>query len=122
MLIRSRTYKAGESLTREAEFHTEFYVLESGTAEVFVDGDKVAEIVATDSKNEFIGEVGALLGVASGATVIAKTACTVLPVPIDQLKLLIMKSPQLGVDLAQSLARKLNAANITHAERPARAS
>ena len=60
---------AGHVLIEQGRHHHEFYVIESGTAVVEIEGNEIAEIPA----GEFVGELGFFVQGAASATVKAKT-------------------------------------------------
>lgn len=107
MLLMERHIDEGDTIIKEGESSDEFYLLKEGVAWAYRKEKKIGEIIAGE-KQEFIGEVGALLGKPRVATVIAQSKCIVLAMPAKQLVHVINKAPTLGVKLACSLAHKLH--------------
>ena len=69
----SRTYQAGQLLTREGEKDRDLYVLSEGTLEVLVKGDDGDVLVGEISPPEILGEISFLNGSPRTATIRAKT-------------------------------------------------
>ncbi len=102
-VVDSVDVKAGEVLYRQDRRHHEAYVIESGTAEVIIDGETIAEI----PEGQMVGEIGLLTKESSTATVVAKTDMTVLVIPYQRFDQILHSTPTLGIDLARELARRL---------------
>ena len=66
--------EAGKVLARQGDFGSEFFVIDTGTAEVTRDGERLAELGAGD----FFGEMALLEEDRRVATVTAKTAMTLI--------------------------------------------
>lgn len=96
--------KEGAELFREGRREHYAYVIESGTAEVFVDGNSVAEIPA----GEMIGEIGLLVTGPASATVKAKTPMSLLAIPHDRFGAVLEETPGLGLAIARELAQRLH--------------
>ena len=96
---------AGDVLFRQGSVHHEAYIIESGTAEVEVNGEVVAEI----PPGEMIGEVALLARGPASATVRATTDMSVLVVPHQRFHQILMNAPGLGIAIAKELAVRLQA-------------
>jgi len=96
----------GDVLLREGDVDTRFFLLQEGSLDVFIRGHRINTI---DSKNgqDFVGEIGAILGTPRTATVVAATECVVLCLPKIEIDAVLSASPTLGVKLIQSLCHKL---------------
>jgi len=96
----------GDVLLREGDVDTRFFLLQEGSLDVFIRGHKINTI---DAKNgqDFVGEIGAILGTPRTATVVAATECVVLCLPKIKIDAVLSASPTLGVKLIQSLCHKL---------------
>ena len=81
------------------------YVIESGTAEVLIDGESVAEI----PEGEMIGEIGLLVRGAASATVVAKTPMSLMVIPHQRFEQILGETPGLGIAIARELAQRLQA-------------
>jgi CRP/FNR family transcriptional regulator, cyclic AMP receptor protein len=99
-----RTLHAGEHLLNEGARGTEMFVLVSGAVEVRRGGVTLTHV--TDP-GAFLGEMSALLGTAYSADVVAAEPTTV--VVIDQAAEAIAANPELVVEIARLLARRLHA-------------
>ena len=101
------TVSAGSTLIEQGHNHNEVLIIESGTAEVFVDGEAVAEIPA----GEMLGELAALDPGPASATVRAKTDLELLVIPINRFAQILDDNPDMVRELAKELAARLRAAD-----------
>ncbi len=99
--------KAGYELFRQGSRSHYAYVVESGTAEVSIDGEVIAEL----GEGEMIGEVGLLVRRSASATVVARTPMTLLVIPHDQFEEVLKNTPDMGIAIARELARRLQSAD-----------
>ncbi len=104
-IIDSVEIKAGYALMEEGHRSHYAYVVESGTADVQIDGESVAEI----SDGEMIGEISLLAGGESSATVVAKTPMSLMVIPHQQFEQILRDAPGLGIAIARELAQRLRA-------------
>jgi len=102
-------------LVREGETGSEFFLLERGIVEIYIQERKVGSMDASKTQ-EFIGEVSALLGGLRTATVIAVTECSLLRIPQLKVEAILTSSPSLGIKLIHSLCRKLHQSAQLYAE------
>ena len=63
------------------------------------------------SEDEVFGAMAVFTGEKRSATVIAKTACTVMAVPQNEFVNLIEAQPQAAVNLIENLARRITIMN-----------
>ncbi len=110
-----QTIEKGTILLREGDVDTRFFLLQEGVLDVFIKGKKINSIDAQNGQ-DFIGEIGAVLGTPRSATVVAATTCLVLCLPNIEIEAVIRKSPALGVRLIHSLCHKLAESASTLAE------
>lgn len=96
----------GHVLLREGDVDTRFFLLQKGSLDIFIKGNKINRIDANKGQ-DFVGEVGAILGTPRTATVVAATECVVLCLPKIEIDAVLSASPTLGVKLIQSLCHKL---------------
>ena len=96
---------AGRVLFREGAVQHEAFLIESGTAEVEVDGEIVAEI----PEGEMIGEIGLLCRSPATATVTAKTDMSLLMIPHQRFQQVLENTPGLALGIARELAERLSA-------------
>ncbi len=97
------TVEAGRTLIRERAVSHEAYLIEEGVAEVLVGDEIVAEIPA----GELVGEVSLLTRDVSSATVRAKTDMSVLVIPHNRFDQVAREAPEIGMEMARDLARRL---------------
>lgn len=110
---------AGDVIIQQGDQADIVYTIISGEAEAMVDGVKVGDI----SEGEVFGAMAVFTGQPRSASVVARTACTVMAVPKDDFVLLIQAQPQAALNLIETLANKitelnqqlLGAADIGHA-------
>lgn len=79
-----RDYAVGEIMMMEGQAGDEFFVLESGDVDIFVDADGERKQVATLSAGACIGEIGAVAMEPRAATVVASTAVRAYAFPAKQ--------------------------------------
>ena len=101
-----KSFLKDEVLIKEGETGSEILLLEKGIVDVVIRGKKVNSIDASVSE-DFIGEVGAILGMPRTATLIAATDGVVLCLPKIHLEAVLQKAPTLGLKLVKSLCGKL---------------
>jgi CRP-like cAMP-binding protein len=101
-----KKFKKGDVLMREGEDDSRIFLLKKGILDVFILGRKVNSIDAALSQ-DFVGEVGAVLGTPRTATIVAATDCVTLCLPRIELEDVITSSSSLGVKLIRSLCHKL---------------
>ena len=99
-------FKKGDVLLKEGETGTEIILPEKGVLDIFIQGKKVNSFEVAASQ-DFIGEVGAILGTPRTATVVAATDCVALCLPKMELEAVLKNAPSLGFKLVRSLCRKL---------------
>jgi CRP/FNR family transcriptional regulator, cyclic AMP receptor protein len=82
----------GDELLRQGKFAFEFFAIESGTAEVLRDGERVAELGAGD----VFGELGALSHGQRNASVFATEPGTVIYIRAQDFRHFADEMPELG--------------------------
>ena len=98
---------AGDVIIRQGDTADLVYTIIHGEAEVFVDDVKVGEI----GEEEVFGAMALFTKEPRSATVIAKTACTIMAVPQEDFATLIEAQPQAALNLIENLARRITAMN-----------
>ena len=98
---------AGRTLIREGTRGHEAYLIEEGTAEVLIGDQVVAEIPA----GELVGEISLLLRDVCTATVRARTDLSVLVIPHNRFDQVAGEAPEIGMEMARELARRLKDAD-----------
>lgn len=101
-----KNLKKGEVIFTKGEVGNHLIYLEKGILDVIINDRKVNSIDAAVSQ-DFVGEVGAILGTPRTADIVAATDCTVLYLPKIGLESIIKTSPSLGIKLILSLCNKL---------------
>lgn len=93
---------AGRVLAREGDFGSEFFVIDSGTAEVTRGGERLAELGA----GEFFGEMALLDEERRNATVTAKSPMTLVVMTRANFRALNRSSPQVHATVAREIAER----------------
>lgn len=110
--LKLHTFSAGEEIIKEGEQGESFYILTSGSVQVFRNtmvGDRIALANLSADMGIFFGEA-ALIGTDKrGATVVASTDCRTCEITGKRFKELCEKEPILGYRVMLSLARRLTA-------------
>ena len=97
--------KAGSHLIEEGHSHHELYVIEHGTAAVFIEGAEVAEI----PEGELVGEMGYFVRHPASATVTAKTDLVVFVIPFSRFEQVLGENPALVRSMLNEFAQRLYA-------------
>jgi CRP-like cAMP-binding protein len=84
--------RPGEQLLHEGRYAFEFYAIESGTAEVLRDGDRIADL----GPGDVFGELGALAHEQRTASVVATTSATVICIRAQDFRHFAAEMPELG--------------------------
>lgn len=104
------TVGSGHDLLQQGHLTAEAYVVESGTAEVVVDGEVVAEI----GGGELIGELAFLDPGPATATVRTSSTMTLLVIPHNRLDAIVAESPAMLRAMASELAHRLRQMDERH--------
>jgi CRP/FNR family transcriptional regulator, cyclic AMP receptor protein len=99
------TVPAGHVLTQQGQHHHELFIIESGTAEVVVDGKTVADIPA----GQMIGELSLFDRGSASATVRAATEMTLMVLPYNRVDQIMDDNPTMVRAVAAELAARLRA-------------
>lgn len=102
------TVKAGHTLITQGRHHQEMFVLESGSAMVEIDGQKVADIPA----GEFVGELGYFTRGPASATVKTTAESEILVIPYNRFEQILDDNPQLVRTIVAELAERLQATDL----------
>ena len=100
-------HEPGDILIREGDKSDSVYEMIGGEAEVLVAGNIVGQI----KMGEFFGEYTFLVEEPRSATVRASSHCTVQEVSAQEFEKLIQNRPQIILEIARELAKRLNATN-----------
>ncbi len=95
----------GQTILEQGEEGSGFFVLKSGTLEVFKDDVLLAVIMYPGT---IFGEMGDILGRPRTCTVKAKNAAKIAFYQIDNLDTLVTTNPEIAVKLIRTLASRLD--------------
>ena len=95
----------GETILQQGEEGSGFFILKSGTLEVYKDDVLLAVIMYPGT---IFGEMGDILGRPRTCTVKAKNSATIGFHQIDSLDSLVRTSPEIAVKLIRTLASRLD--------------
>lgn len=98
---------AGRSLFLEGEEGNQMYVLETGTAEVYVQ----KRLVETLVHGSIVGEMGLVSPGPHCASVIAKTDCEFVAVDEKRFQFLVQQTPFFAIQVMRLMAERLRATN-----------
>ncbi len=99
------TVAAGHTIISEGHSRNEMFVIESGGADVLIDGKKVAEVPA----GEVVGELGYFVRAPASATVITNSESTVLVIPYNRFGQILDENPAMVRGIVTELAERLYA-------------
>jgi CRP-like cAMP-binding protein len=89
----------GRSLARQGEFAYEFFVIETGTADVTHDGERIAEL----GPGDFFGELGVFAAERRMATVTATSQMELIVLTSGALRAVDREHPQVHERLRQAM-------------------
>ena len=93
----------GATLFRQGTVQHEAFIIESGEAEVAIDG----AVIATIPAGEMIGEIGLITRSPATATVTAKGDMSLLVIPHQRAEAILSDTPGLAWAIAKELAQRL---------------
>ncbi len=105
--VPTRDYKAGETIFREGDSGTEFYVVQQGRVRI-LSGNRVLE---TLGGNEIFGVLALIDSGPRSATVVAETDVTVAPITEKQYLFLVRHTPYFALKVMRVLANRLRHQN-----------
>lgn len=101
------TIPLGQALFQEGDEGNQMYVLETGTAEVFVQN----RLVETLGHGSIVGEMGLVSPGPHSASVIAKTDCEFVAVDEKRFQFLVQQTPYFAIQVMRLMAERLRATN-----------
>lgn len=101
--MRRRTFPAGEIVTAEATVGDGFFVIESGNADVTVQGEPRGTMTA----GEYFGEIALLMGSARVATVTATSDLHCFELSAADFRTIVEGNPTIAWKVMQSMAERL---------------
>jgi CRP/FNR family transcriptional regulator, cyclic AMP receptor protein len=102
--MRQRTFPAGSAVTTQGSSGAGFFVVESGEAEVTVDGDRRGTIKGGD----YFGEIALLTGSERTATITATSDLHCYGMTPWDFRPLVESNPAIAWKLLQAMAAKLS--------------
>ncbi len=99
-----KTLPADETICRENDPGDSFYIILSGTVEVFV--ESIGKRVATRKSGEFIGEMSLLMGTPRTATLRTLEETMLFVVDRDNLQSLLAKHEELADRISEELSKR----------------
>ena len=105
--VPTRDYKAGDTIFREGDPGTEFYVVQRGRVRI-LSGNRLLE---TLGENEIFGEMALIDSSPRSATVVAETDVTVAPITERQYLFLVRHTPYFALKVMRVLANRLRHQN-----------
>jgi CRP/FNR family cyclic AMP-dependent transcriptional regulator len=103
---------AGKVLMREGEFAHEMVVLVSGTVEVTLHGEHIADI----GPGGFAGEMALLTHAQRNSTVVTKTQVDVIHIDGRSFSALLDEVPQIAVKMLPIVAGRVTANSVSHSD------
>lgn len=101
------TIPAGHTLFREGDEGNQMYVLETGIAEVVVQG----RVVEALEHGSIVGEMGLVSPGPHSASVIAKSDCEFVAVDEKRFQFLVQQTPYFAIQVMRLMAERLRATN-----------
>ena len=108
--MRQRTFPAGSTVVEQGEQGVGFFVIESGTAKVSVDGKEVGTL----RDGDHFGEIALIGDTPRTATIVAETELNCYGMIVWDFKPLVEKNATIAWKILQTLAQRL-----ARAEQPA---
>ncbi len=105
--VPSRSFKAGETIFKEDDAATEFYVIKEGRVGI-QSGNRLLD---TLNEKAIFGEMALVDNAPRSATAIAVTNVTVVPISEKQFLFLVSQTPFFALNVMRVLARRLRASN-----------
>jgi CRP/FNR family transcriptional regulator, cyclic AMP receptor protein len=102
-----RSYKAGEIIFRQGDPAEELYIVKSGKVEIRL-GNRLLDTLPELS---IFGEMALIDHSPRGATAVAATDATVVPVGEKQFLFLVSRTPHFALNVLRVLAQRLRTAN-----------
>ncbi|HEU4660094.1 MAG TPA: cyclic nucleotide-binding domain-containing protein [Pseudolabrys sp.] len=99
--------KAGETIFKEGDAASEFYVIKSGEVEIRL-GNRLLDSLQA---NEIFGEMALIDSAPRSATAIAKTDAALVPISKKHFLTLVSRAPTFALDVMGVLARRLRSTN-----------
>jgi CRP-like cAMP-binding protein len=99
--------QAGETIFKEGDAASEFYVIKSGEVEIRL-GNRLLDSLQA---NEIFGEMALIDSAPRSATAIAKTDAALVPISKKHFLTLVSRAPTFALDVMGVLARRLRSTN-----------
>jgi CRP-like cAMP-binding protein len=95
----------GTELVRQGEFAYEFFVIESGGAEVLRDGEHIADL----GPGDFLGEMGIVGKAVRNATVVTTSAAKVVVMTSQDFRLMSRSNPEVASQIEAAVEERCRA-------------
>ena len=105
--VPTKDYTAGQTIFKEGDPGTEFYVIQRGKIEIRT-GNRLLE---TLGENEIFGEMALIDSSLRSASAVAETDATVAPITEKQYLFLVRHTPFFALKVMRVLAQRLRAQN-----------
>ncbi len=114
-LMQRRVYESGETLIREADIATKFFVLIHGRLEVIksIEGDEAETLNIIDHSGELFGEMALVEDKPRSAGIVAREPSEVLVVQKEEFLELVNHFPQFTLEVAKSISTYLRRTDST---------
>lgn len=106
-MAEERRFKNGEHVVRQGDNGNSAYVILSGSADVVVDIAGTPTVVAQLREKELFGEIAMLCESPRTASIVARGEMHTLCFERDAMLKLMREFPEMGIEIARSLARRL---------------
>jgi CRP/FNR family transcriptional regulator, cyclic AMP receptor protein len=103
-----REFKAGETIFKEGETGSEFFVIQSGTVEIQLGNRHLGTL----GDHDIFGEMALIDPAPRSATAVAKTDVKIVPVGEKQFLFLVSRTPHFALNVMRTLARRLRTQNV----------
>lgn len=94
----------GKTIIEQGEEGHGFFILQSGTLEVFKDDVLLAVLMYPGT---IFGEMGDILGKARSCTIRAKNKAKIIHIPATDMKEMIVENPEIALKIIKTLASRL---------------
>ena len=111
-LFKERRFSEGETVVQEGSGGAAFFVIESGEAEVFLQGKKRSTL----KQDDYFGEIALIDEGTRSATITATTELVCYGLTFWEFRPLVLENAVIGWKLLQSMAKKLRTAEENQAQ------
>jgi putative peptide zinc metalloprotease protein len=106
-VLKSRQYAAGETIIRQGEPGNEFFIVESGKVQVWVQNENLeSQQVNSLSAGQFFGEAALVTNAPRNATIIAETPAILLSLGREDFDILVMHHHEFAKNIKANIQAK----------------